>query len=121
MELSLNVKAILNEICGALNRFAATGEEWTIFVNKMSLTFDDRQAIHDFLGKGDVRINLQSVERAEWQESSIAGIWYGVFYDHNDKPVLETIEVCSFPKVAAAQTEDIKNNIKILQEQLSNS
>ncbi len=119
MELSLNAKAILNEIFGALTRLAAAGEDWTIFINKMPLTFDDRQAIHDFLGKGDVRVNLQSSERAEWQESGTPGVWYGVFYDHADKPVLETIEICTFPKVAAAQVEDIKSGVEILQEKLA--
>ena len=121
MELSANARAVLGEINEALSRFAATGQVWTIFVNKLPLTSEDRQVIHDVLGEGNIKINLEnSAEPAEWRESNTAGVWYGVFYDHSGKPMLETIEIGAFPQVAAAQLEDVKLSVNVLQQSLDN-
>lgn len=115
-----NARAVLAEIAGALDRFQQSGEEWTVFINKMGLSQHDRQAIRDVLGQGGIRINLEnSAEPAEWLESGIPGVWYGVFYDQSRNPVLETIEVVSFPRVAAAQPEDIIQGIDVLRQRLA--
>lgn len=102
-------KAVLAEIAAALERFAAGGAGWTIFVDKMGLTQPEREAIRDFLGQGAIRIALEnSAEPAEWLESGVCGVWYGVFFDQSRRPLLETIEVCGFPAIAAAQIEDVR-------------
>lgn len=117
--LSPSAKAVLFEIREALQRFMDSGQGWTLFSNKMSLSPEDRQAIHDFLGQGSIKIKLtDSDEPAEWMESGIAGVWYGVFYDQINNPILETIEIGKFPQVASAQIEDIKANIQILRQRL---
>jgi len=117
--LSSKVKAILYEILEALQRFIETGENWSIFINKMSLTPEERQAIRDFLGQGSIKIELSdSAEPAEWMESGISGIWYGVFYDHTKNPILETIEIGKFPQVASSQTEDVTRGLKVLELRL---
>lgn len=108
-----SVKAVLVEISEALQRFIAKGETWSIFTNKMSLSPEERQEIRDFLGLGSVTIKLSgSDEPAEWKESGIAGVWYGVFYDQSNNPILETIEIGAFPQVPAAQIEDVKGNLE---------
>lgn len=115
MNVSPKAKAILYEIDGALQRFINTGETWSIFINKMSLAPEERQEIRDFLGQGSIKITLSdSAEPAEWMESSISGIWYGVFYDKNNNPILETIEIGKFPEVASSQVEDINRGLKTL-------
>jgi len=47
-------------------------------------------------------------------ESGIPGIWYGVFYDQTNNPILETIEIGKFPEVASSQVEDIYRGLKTL-------
>ena len=113
-------RAVLAEIAAALERFAATGEGWTIYIDKMGLTPDDRQAIRDTLGQGGIRINLEnSAEPAEWLESGVSGVWYGVFYNRSRQPMLETIEISAFPMVAAAQTEDVGRGLADLRQRLA--
>lgn len=113
-------RAVLAEIAAALERFAATGEGWTIYIDKMGLTPDDRQAIRDTLGQGGIRINLEnSAEPAEWLESGVSGVWYGVFYNRSRKPMLETIEISAFPMVAAAQTEDVGRGLADLRQRMA--
>lgn len=118
-QLPEKVKAVLVEVKDALSRFSQTGESWTIFIDKMALTFEERQAIQDFLGKGTVTVkfNDQS-EPVEWLESGIAGVWYGVFYNTNANPILETIEISAFPELAAAQNEDVSSGINLITEKL---
>ncbi|BBB92749.1 MAG TPA: hydrogenase expression/formation C-terminal domain-containing protein [Methylomusa anaerophila] len=107
--VSNNCKAVLVEIAAALERLLnENGEDHTIFIDKMGLTQEERQAIKNLLGTGDVRIHFEgTAEPAEWLESGIAGVWFGVYYDPNRRPLLETIEICRFPQVAAAQKSDI--------------
>ena len=117
------ISTILAELHSALLRFLQTGETYTIFINKMGLSQQDREALHEHLGQGNVRIKLENTdEPAEWLESSISGIWLGVFYDHQGNPVLETVEVAAFPPVAGAQQSDMQQGaaqLKILLEQLA--
>jgi hydrogenase-1 operon protein HyaF len=111
--------AVLAEIAAAVEHYAAGGGGRTIYINKMGLTQDERQAIRDCLGQGGIRINLEnSAEPAEWLESGVAGVWYGVFYDQDRRPLLETIEIGGFPVVAAAQPEDVADGLAILRERL---
>jgi len=119
LELSPSAKAVLFEISEALQRFTDSGQGWTIFSNKMSLVPEDRQAIRDFLGEGSIKIKLtESDEPAEWMESGIFGVWYGVFYDQTHNPILETIEIGRFPQVPSAQIEDVKGSLKLLKQRL---
>lgn len=104
------VKAVLAEIQAALENLAETGETHTLFINKMGLNQQDREAIHDYLGQGSVRVKLENTdEPAEWLESGVSGVWFGVFLDHNDRPILETVEIACFPTIAGAQMEDIQS------------
>ena len=57
IKLSASGEAILLEISEALQRFALTGETWSLFANKMSLTTEDRELIRDFLGKVVLKSN----------------------------------------------------------------
>lgn len=119
--LSAKVKAVLVEIKEALASFCDTGETRTIFIDKMALAFEERQAIRDFLGEGAVSIKFNdAAEPVEWLESGFSGIWYGVFYNEKGNPVLETIEVGSYPKLAVAQSEDIGDSAKNISVKIAN-
>lgn len=119
LKLSQKTKAILFEMSDALQRFVDTGITWSIFIDKLALTDEERQVIRDFLGIGSITINLSdSAEPAEWMESGISGIWYGVFYDQSKKPILETIEIGEFPQVPSSQIEDINHGSTIFKQRL---
>ncbi|SNZ15739.1 hydrogenase expression/formation protein [Hydrogenobacter hydrogenophilus] len=115
----MNAPAILNEILQALKDLYEKGEEHIIYINKLPLTEEDRIAILDTLGEGQVRIRLDSkTQPAEWRETGINGVWIGVFFDRDNKPILETIEITIFPRLASSQEEDIEESIKLLEERL---
>lgn len=115
----MNAPAILMELVQALKDLYEKGEEHIIYINKLPLTEEDREVLLDVLGEGQVRISLSSkVQPVEWRETGISGIWIGVFYDRDNKPILETIEVCHFPQLAKAQREDIEESIRVLKERI---
>ena len=115
----MNAVPILQEVLHALKEFLETGKEHVIYVNKMPITPEDREAILDVLGRGQVRITYSSkTQPAEWWETGIYGVWVGIFYNRDKKPVLETIEITDFPRLAAAQREDIEESLRVLEERI---
>lgn len=115
----MNAVPILTEILQALKDFLEKGETHTIYINKVPITPEDREAILDTLGEGQVRIYYESkTQPAEWKETGIYGVWIGIIYDRDKKPVLETIEITDFPRLAASQREDIEEAVRVLEERL---
>lgn len=115
------IKAVVNEIGAALENLEQSGRGRTIFTNRMGLTPEEQEKLRDLLGKGDITIKLNNTaEPAEWQESGISGVWYGVFYDQGGAPLLETLEIGFFPEVAASQPEDIVQGIDKLKKRVAN-
>ncbi|MEZ0361349.1 MAG: hydrogenase expression/formation protein [Hydrogenobacter sp.] len=115
----MNAPAILNEILHALKDLYEKGKEHIIYINKIPITEEDRIAILDTLGEGQVKIRLESkTQPAEWRETGIYGVWIGVFFDRDNKPILETIEITAFPRMASSQREDMEESIRILEDRL---
>jgi hydrogenase-1 operon protein HyaF len=115
----MNALPILREILQALKDFYEKGETHTIYINKIPLTPEDRELILDVLGEGKVRITYRSeTQPAEWRETGIYGVWIGVIFNRDKKPILEIIEITDFPRLVASQREDIAESIKVLEERL---
>ncbi len=115
----MNAPALLYEILQALKDLYEKGEEHIIYVNKLPLSEEDREVLLDVLGDGQVKIRMSSkTQPVEWRETGISGVWIGVFYDRDNKPILETIEVCYFPSLAKAQREDVEEAIRTLEERI---
>ncbi len=116
----MNAPAILHEILQALKDFYNKGERHVIYINKLPLTEEDKHVILDVLRDGQVKISFKSAtQKVEWRETGISGVWIGVFFDRDEKPILETIEITDFPMLAACQREDIEEAIKTLEDRLS--
>jgi len=115
----MNAPALLNEILQALKDLYEKGKEHIIYSNKVPITEEDRMAILDVLGEGQIKITLNSKsQKVEWRETGIYGVWIGVFYDRDNKPILETVEISYFPKLASAQREDVQESINVLEERI---
>ncbi|MCI4454541.1 MAG: hydrogenase expression/formation protein [Thermodesulfobacterium sp.] len=115
----MNAPAILYEILQALKDFYNKGERHIIYINKLPLTEEDKRVILDVLRDGQVKIFLKSAsQKVEWRETGISGVWIGVFFNRDEKPILETIEITDFPMLAMSQREDIEEAIKILEDRI---
>ncbi|AHE96109.1 HupH hydrogenase expression protein [Thermocrinis ruber] len=115
----MNAPAILYEILQALKDFYNKGERHIIYINKLPLTEEDKHVILDVLRDGQVKIFLKSAsQKVEWKETGISGVWIGVFFDRDEKPILETIEITDFPMLAMSQREDVEEAIKTLEDRI---
>ncbi|MCI4458340.1 MAG: hydrogenase expression/formation protein [Thermocrinis sp.] len=118
----MNAPAILYEILQALKDFYNKGERHIIYINKLPLTEEDKRVILDVLRDGQVKIFLKSAsQKVEWRETGISGVWIGVFFNRDEKPILETIEITDFPMLAMSQREDIEEAIKILEDRIKSA
>lgn len=115
----MNAIPILKEILQALKDLYEKGEEHIIYINKLPITPEDRELLLDVLREGQVKITYFSkTQPAEWKETGIYGVWIGVIKNRDNKPVLETIEITFFPKLASAQREDVAESIEYLEEKI---
>jgi hydrogenase-1 operon protein HyaF len=118
MEL-MNALPILNEIKHALERLCEHGENRTINLMNFPLTDDDAKFLDETLGRGSVTIHYDGLELSFWQESKIAGVWWGEHRNAAGRVSLRTIEIAEFPMLAKSQPEDIAQDIDRLEEMLA--
>lgn len=113
----MNAVPILYEIQKALEDFIKTGENHIIYTNKIPLSEEDKEFLLDVLGEGSIKIEYKSKrEYITFKETSLIGVWLGVVHDVEKKPILEILEINSFPFMLQAPKEDMEESIKRLKD-----
>ena len=113
-------KPILVEIYKALKELHESGKTHTIYVSKYNLSKEDKELLNEVLRKGNLSVEDDSPsQKAHWEETVISGVWKGAIFDMSQTPVVETIEITTFPFLAASQQEDIKTSIENLKAVLT--
>jgi HupH hydrogenase expression protein, C-terminal conserved region. len=115
----MNAVPILYEIQKALEDFIKTGQNHIIYTNKIPLSEEDKEFLLDVLGEGSIKIEYKSKrEYITFKETSLIGVWLGVVHDVEKKPILEILEINSFPFILQAPKEDMEESIKRLKDVL---
>jgi hydrogenase-1 operon protein HyaF len=117
----MNAIPVLNEIKHALKTLRERGESRTINIMNFPLTNDDSSFLDEVLGRGPITINYDGLERTFWQETKIAGVWWGEYRNANNRVTLRMIEITEFPALAKSQADDIDDGINRLDEVLAES
>ncbi|WP_237698607.1 MULTISPECIES: hydrogenase expression/formation protein [unclassified Hydrogenobaculum] len=113
----MNAVPILYEIQKALEDFIKTGQNHIIYTNKIPLSEEDKEFLLDVLGEGSIKIEYKSKrEYITFKETSLIGVWLGVVHDVERKPILEILEINSFPFMLQAPKEDMEDSIKRLKD-----
>lgn len=113
----MNAVPILYEIQKALEDFIKTGQNHIIYTNKIPLSEEDKEFLLDVLGEGSIKIEYKSKrEYITFKETSLIGVWLGVVYDVERKPILEILEINSFPFMLQAPKEDMEDSIRRLKD-----
>ncbi|MCI0390900.1 MAG: hydrogenase expression/formation protein [Acidobacteria bacterium] len=118
MEL-MNANPVLNEIKHALRVLCERGETHTINIMNFPLTTEDMKFLDEVLGRGVITISYDGLESTFWQESKIAGVWWGEYRNAYGRVTLRTIEITEFPALAKSQPDDIMDGIRRLDEVLA--
>ena len=113
----MNAVPILYEITKALEDFIKTGENHIIYTNKIPFSEEDKEFLLDVLGEGSIKIEYKTKrEYITFKETSLIGVWLGVVHDVDKKPILEILEINSFPFMLQAPKEDMEDSIRRLKD-----
>lgn len=113
----MNALPILHEVLKALEDFIEKGESHIIYTNKIPLSDEDKELLLDVLGEGNIKIEYKTKrEYITFKETSLIGVWLGVIHDVEKKPILEILEINSFPFMLQAPKEDMEESMKRLKD-----
>ncbi|MGC8677091.1 MAG: hydrogenase expression/formation protein [Hydrogenobaculum sp.] len=113
----MNAVPILYEITKALEDFIKTGENHIIYTNKIPLSEEDKEFLLSVLGEGSIKIEYKTKrEYITFKETSLIGVWLGVVHDVEKKPILEILEINSFPFMLQAPKEDMEDSVRRLKD-----
>lgn len=98
-------RGLLSELGDKLARFAETGETEIISLTAMPMTDADRTWLREYLGVGEVQIELQVAGRSEIHETAFPGIWW-VRHFGGDKLSSEEIQITNVPEIICTHPAD---------------
>jgi len=79
----------------------------------------EEQKLEDYLGKGEVLIELNTLGKSTFYETRFSGVWLVSHYNQKDELIAKLIEINYLPEMIFAQTEDIKNSLEYMNKALN--
>ena len=101
------VMSLLAELSRLLERLVRTEETAAIDLRSLPITPGDRAALTTALGRGEVRVTVESGGRSELVETGYPGIWWVRHLGAGDRVLTERIEIAPVPEALAAAPADI--------------
>lgn len=114
-----NALPLLHEIRHALSNFLESGQEISIDLQSIPMGPADETMLFDILGHGEVEARLNALGKSIIRETGIPGVWLVEHFNADEQPVAKLIEVTSIPSILKSQSEDIREGLAKLNEQLA--
>ena len=113
-----NVLPLLHEISHALSRLLDTGESTTIDLRGLPMAPSEQERLIDFLGKGEISVQMDALGNSEIIETSFPGVWLIVHYNSNQEIMGKFIEITRMPAILETQAEDVEDALAALRVKL---
>lgn len=113
-----NVLPLLHEISHALSRLLDTGESTTIDLRGLPMAPGEQERLIDFLGKGEISVQMDALGNSEIIETSYPGVWLIVHYNSNQEIMGKFIEITRMPAILETQAEDVEDALAALRVKL---
>ena len=113
-----NVLPLLHEISHALSRLLDTGESTTIDLRGLPMAPGEQERLIDFLGKGEISVQMDALGNSEIIETSFPGVWLIVHYNSNQEIMGKFIEITRMPAILETQAEDVEDALAALRVKL---
>jgi len=117
-EITENVRALLSEIYAMLTAFIKDSKTDIIDLHSLPLLAGEHDAIKTILGRGEVKLSLDSLGTSTIYETGLSGVWWISHNNENGDCIAETIEITTIPKILESQPADIEIAQQALKEQL---
>jgi hydrogenase-1 operon protein HyaF len=108
--------AVLSEVAARLADFAETGATAVIELTSMPLTVQDRAALDERLGRGEVSAEVEAAGRSEVWETAFAGVWFVRHHGEGGRISSESIEVTKVPVLLESHPDDARAAARRLAE-----
>jgi hydrogenase-1 operon protein HyaF len=79
-----------------------------LLANLNALDNENRELVNQILGEGEVSITYDADLKASVQESVLAGVWRGLYFDENDNVAVDMLEVAAVPDLVLAPIENAR-------------
>lgn len=112
----VNAPSILTELAEAVRDRAADAPAHVINLTLLPHTPEDLAHLDAALGRGPATILSRGYGNCRIEQAARADIWRVRFYNSQDALILDTIEVCALPEVAAAAVEDLLDSARRLRQ-----
>lgn len=113
-----NVLPLLHEIRHALRQLLDTGETTSIDLRGLPMAAGEQERLLDFLGEGEISVQMDALGKSEIIETSFPGIWLTVHYNSSQEVMGKFIEITRIPAILEAQTKDMEEALASLQLKL---
>ena len=113
-----NLHSILIEIKYALQRLEEQKKEHSIDLKAMPWSPGEEQKLTEFLGRGEVSIELDALGKSTFYETLYSGVWLVTHYNQEDEVLAKLLEITLLPGMVFAQTEDVKSSLEQLSEKI---
>ncbi|MCU7940401.1 MAG: hydrogenase expression/formation protein [gamma proteobacterium symbiont of Bathyaustriella thionipta] len=108
---------MLSEIQYALQQLLEQKQVHRIDLRAMPWSPGEKQKLEDYLGQGEVAIELNTLGKSTFYETQFSGVWFVSHYNQDGEVIAKLIEITYLPEMIFSQHEDIKNSLERLQIQ----
>ena len=115
------VHALLRELVEALTVFARDGETHIIDLRSLPIRLEEHEMLREWLGVGEVRIEIDSLGATSIHETAFPGIWWVIHRNREGEVMTQQVEVTHCPAIIRSQPEDIDDAIGRLRQELTDT
>ena len=99
-------ESLLVEIAEHLRRFAETGATHLIDLRGLPMSDEDRDALDERLGVGEIKADIALIGRSEAWETGYGGVWRVRHFGTAPEPVSDQIFIGPVPDILLTHRED---------------
>ena len=114
-----NLQSILSEIQYALQELLEQKKIHCIDLRAMPWSPGEEQKLENYLGRGEVAIELNTLGKSTFYETQFSGVWLVSHYNQEEELIARQIEITYLPEMLFSQNEDIKNSLERLKTVLN--
>lgn len=111
--------ALLHQVIAAIELLEAEGSESSIDIHKAPLTPEDRHAIRDALGRGEVLATVSCLGESSVDETAVPCVWWMTHRGADGQVCAESIEVCITPSLLTGDTDGLPEGIEFLRSRIA--
>ena len=113
-----SVRAIGQEIATLLTRLAERGESGAIDLKSLPVGSQDREALAEMLGEGEVTAVVEAFGATRVRETRLRGVWWVTHENSAGDVIAEFIEVTPVPDILKTPVEELAPAAARLRSQL---